>query len=105
MGMCSLGLLCRTGSRAELQRGLASMSFGSRLWLVVLFLCWPPARAQKFKAPDPGPGVVPITGTWQFHTGDDLRWADPKLNDSSWQAITTEEPWDAQGHAGRTGYA
>lgn len=53
--------------------------FGSALYTVLLFLCCLRAGAQTSKAPDPGPGVVPITGTWQFHTGDDLAWANPAL--------------------------
>lgn len=63
------------------------------------------AWAQTFTAPDPGPGVVPITGTWQFHEGDDLAWARPGFDDSGWQAISANEPWSVQGHPDYTGYA
>ena len=86
------GWLCR-GSRTGL------------LWALLLAVCCGYARAQTFKAPDPGPGVVPITGTWQFHTGDDLAWANPGYDDAGWQAITANNPWGAQGHPGYTGYA
>ena len=103
--MCSPGFLCCLGPWARCQRGLARVCSGFVLWLVALSVCWLPAGAQTFKAPDPGPGVVPITGTWQFHTGDDLAWANPAFNDSGWQAITADEPWGAQGHPSYTGYA
>ena len=103
--MCSPGFLCCLGPWARCQRGLARVCSGFVLWLVALSVCWLPAGAQTFKAPDPGPGVVPITGTWQFHTGDDLAWANPAFNDSGWEAITTDQPWGAQGHPGYTGYA
>ncbi|GAA3758297.1 PP2C family protein-serine/threonine phosphatase [Terriglobus aquaticus] len=75
------------------------------LWLFLAAVMCVGARAQTFKIADPGPGVVPIKGTWQFHTGDDPSWANPAFNDSGWQAITSEEPWGAQGHPGYTGYA
>jgi hypothetical protein len=63
------------------------------------------ACGQTFTTPNPGPGMVPITGTWQFHTGDDLAWANPAYDDSGWQAIRGDEGWGAQGHPGYTGYA
>ena len=103
--MCSPGFLYRSGPWARCQRGLTRLCSGFVLWLIVLCVCSLPAGAQTFTAPDPGPGAVPITGTWQFHTGDDLAWANPAFNDADWQAITADEPWGAQRHPGYTGYA
>ncbi len=62
-----------------------------------------------------------LDGAWRFHTGDDLRWADPDTDDSSWETIDlTAAPgshdgdvglpdyvggWMAHGHPGYSGYA
>jgi hypothetical protein len=62
-----------------------------------------------------------LDGPWQFHTGDDPRWADVTLDDHDWEAIDmTALPgshdgdvglpdyvsgWMAHGHTGYTGYA
>lgn len=63
------------------------------------------ARAETFTAPPLGPPSVPITGTWQFHTGDDLAWANPGFDDSGWQPLQADQPWGAQGHPGYRGFA
>jgi hypothetical protein len=52
-----------------------------------------------------GQGQVRLNGFWQFHTGDDLRWASPSFDDSRWEPITASESWGNQGHAGYTGFA
>ncbi len=31
-----------------------------------------------------GHSAVELTGPWKFHTGDDMRWADPNFDDSGW---------------------
>lgn len=62
-----------------------------------------------------------LDGPWKFHIGDDPRWADAKLDDSSWETIDLSAPatshdgdvglpnyiagWMAHGHAGYQGYA
>jgi hypothetical protein len=48
---------------------------------------------------------VPINGTWQFHVGDDLRWAQPNLDDSGWESIRADDPWGAQNHPSYAGFA
>ena len=35
---------------------------------------------------------TPLAGVWKQKTGDDLRWADPALDDSSWTSITMPRP-------------
>jgi hypothetical protein len=75
------------------------------LWMVLIALSCPRGRAETFKAPDPGRGGMAITGRWQFHTGDNLAWANPAFDDSGWQAISGDRPWGAQGHPGYRGYA
>ena len=68
-----------------------------------------------------GRAVVPLTGPWKFHVGDDPRWADPNFDDTSWENVDLTPPpgahdddvglsgyvpgWGARGHAGYSGYA
>jgi hypothetical protein len=52
-----------------------------------------------------GQGQVKLNGFWQFHTGDDLRWASPSFDDSGWEPINASDSWGNQGHAGYTGFA
>jgi signal transduction histidine kinase/DNA-binding response OmpR family regulator/HPt (histidine-containing phosphotransfer) domain-containing protein len=52
-----------------------------------------------------GRGAVPVDGPWQFHLGDDLRWADPGYDDSTWEQIKADNTWGAEGHPGYTGFA
>ena len=103
--MCSAGLFLPSCPRWSLNGGVHRRIRVQLVCAFLLAVCFLGARAQTFKAPDPGPGAVPITGTWQFHTGDDLAWANPAYNDAGWQPITADEPWGAQGHPGYTGYA
>ena len=63
------------------------------------------ARADTFKAHDPGTGSVAISGLWQFHTSDDMAWANPALDDSQWEKIRGDDTWGAQTHPGHTGFA
>jgi len=62
-----------------------------------------------------------LDGPWKFHTGDDLRWADPGFDDSSWEGMDLGAPpdandgdvgitpytagWGAKGHPDYHGYA
>jgi hypothetical protein len=52
-----------------------------------------------------GRGAVPIDGEWQFHLGDDMRWAAPAYDDSAWQRITADKSWGAQTNPSYTGFA
>jgi len=68
-----------------------------------------------------GRAVVPLTGPWKFHVGDDTHWAEPNFDDSSWENVDLTPPpgahdddvglsgfvpgWGARGHAGYAGYA
>ncbi len=49
-----------------------------------------------------GKGAVPLDGAWQFHTGDDLNWAKPEVDDAGghngWEQLTADAPWGAQSH-------
>jgi Stage II sporulation protein E (SpoIIE) len=56
-----------------------------------------------------GKGTVDLSGPWRFHIGDDLRWADPNINDTpgenGWETILADRPWGAQTHYAYTGFA
>jgi serine phosphatase RsbU (regulator of sigma subunit) len=55
-----------------------------------------------------GKGYVELGGPWQFHLGDDPRWAEPEIDDRAgqggWETIRADRPWGAQGHYAQTGY-
>jgi hypothetical protein len=56
-----------------------------------------------------GKGTVDLSGPWRFHIGDDLRWADPSINDTpgegGWETILPDRPWGAQSHYAYAGFA
>ena len=60
--------------------------------LMMLFLAFA-AHAQGTSSGDPatritlGQSIVPLTGPWKFHVGDDPRWADPHFDDSQWETV------------------
>jgi hypothetical protein len=51
-----------------------------------------------------GKGTIPLNNSWAFHTGDDLAWASPTVDDSGWQPIQVGRAWEGQGHPGYTGF-
>jgi hypothetical protein len=68
-----------------------------------------------------GNEAVELFGPWKFHTGDDLRWAQPDFDDSGWATMDMTPPpgtadatlgssgyipgWTDRGYAGYSGYA
>jgi hypothetical protein len=56
-----------------------------------------------------GKGTVDLSEPWRFHIGDDLRWAEPGIDDtpgqSGWETILPDRPWGAQSHYAYTGFA
>ncbi len=48
--------------------------------------------------------AVELRGNWRMQAGDDLRWADPKFDDSSWRVVTNEKSWDDLGLQGIRGF-
>ena len=75
----------------------------------LLLVCLPVltvhAHADTFKTRDPGAGSVDVSGLWQFHTSDDMAWANPSYDDSGWEQIRGDDTWGAQTHPGHTGFA
>ena len=58
-----------------------------------------------------GDSAVDLTGPWKFRTGDDMAWAQPDLEDSTWGLMDLTPKrrgvpgWTAQGFPGYAGYA
>jgi hypothetical protein len=82
---------------------------GLRLPLLLTLLCLAiPLRGQDsiaFKTQDPGKGFVEVGGLWHFHTGDDLAWAQPGYDDSSWEQLRGDTTWGSQTHPAYAGFA
>jgi phosphoserine phosphatase RsbU/P len=83
-------------------------------WLAVACLCVLPLTAQQSvpAGGTPGSGLVPsnravtiLDNQWRFHTGDDLRWADPNFNDSDWPIVNLSTPLVEQGIDSYSGWA
>ena len=51
----------------------------------------PPERSGAFSAVGIGTGTRPITGMWQFHTGDDPAWAQPGFDDHGWERLPADQ--------------
>jgi hypothetical protein len=72
-------------------------------------------RLQAERTPDPAPNTLiiqglgdataPLGGLWQFHLGDDPSFANPALNDSTWENLRVDQTWGVQTHPGYTGFA
>ncbi len=74
-------------------------------------------------APPPGPSKIKLgdsaanlDGLWKFHTGDNMDWAKPDFDDSSWGTMDLTAPggsgtsdyipgWTSMGYRGYAGYA
>jgi len=68
-----------------------------------------------------GHSLVPLYGPWKFHIGDNPQWANPNVDDSTWETVDLApktgsiDPnaglqgfvpgWTAKGHPGYSGYA
>ena len=50
-------------------------------------------------------GVIQLDGPWRFQMGDDPRWSDPGLDDSSWPAVVLGKSLAEQGFESYAGYA
>ncbi len=64
-----------------------------------------PAEARVHEIEGIGKGAVPLQGAWQFHVGDDPRWASPEFDESKWSSITAEQNWGSQGYYSYFGFA
>jgi hypothetical protein len=68
-----------------------------------------PSHASMARAPlvveGLGRNTIALDGPWQFHLGDDPAWASPALDDSRWEPIRVDRPWEGQGYRNDTGFA
>jgi len=64
-----------------------------------------PAPAQTLNVRNPGTGSISLDKDWRLHLGDDMQWAEPALDDSSWEPIRVDQPWGQQSHPSYTGFA
>jgi hypothetical protein len=71
--------------------------------LIVFALIVPPfsgnLRAQDLRT------LLNLRGKWKFELGDNMKWADPKFNDSKWDEVRVPRPWEDEGYPGYDGYA
>jgi len=65
----------------------------------------PRSRPEPLSLTGLGRATLRVDGEWRFHTGDDLKWAQPELDDSGWQPIRVGQDWETQGHPDYTGFA
>jgi hypothetical protein len=49
-------------------------------------------------------GITVLDGQWRFQAGDDLRWADPAFDDSSWPMVSLSSTLSEQGIDTYSGY-
>lgn len=62
------------------------------------------ASVQTMRIPI-GQATHLLTGPWRFHLGDDMRWANPKFEDSQWETVDlTPAPGAHDGDVGLTDY-
>jgi hypothetical protein len=86
-------------------RGISTPCLRFCQLLVWLFVLSAAAPAEGLRVQNPGTGSIPITGSWQFHLGDDTAWANPAFDDSGWEQLRGDDTWGAQQHPGYTGFA
>jgi len=61
--------------------------------------------AQNFDLAAHGQQIIALDQFMRFHPGDDIAWANPAFDDSSWPLIRGNETWYAQGYPKLTGFA
>ncbi|MEM9327888.1 MAG: beta galactosidase jelly roll domain-containing protein [Bacteroidota bacterium] len=49
--------------------------------------------------------LINLRGVWKFTIGDNMDWADPNYDDSSWEEIYVPSAWEDEGFNGYDGYA
>ena len=64
-----------------------------------------PACAQVFNMDHDRVPMAPLDGLMRFHTGDDPRWSEPGIDDSSWPLISSGKDWSEQGYKNYGGFA
>jgi hypothetical protein len=83
----------------------ARLGILAALLAVGALVCASHAHSQTFNLENDRVQMAELHGLWRFHTGDDLRWADPGFDDSSWNLLRSNEDWSQQGYANYGGFA
>jgi hypothetical protein len=87
-------------------RKLGALLLGVVLACAVSAAC---SAAETPRKADHTDQFVTLQEPWQFHLGDDLRWAQPETPDTAgadgWEQIAPDATWGAQGHPSYIGYA
>jgi Stage II sporulation protein E (SpoIIE) len=89
---------------------LARVSRWAGAFIALVGLCAGISGAEPITA---GPAVtvrlgdrpVALAGPWQFHLGDDKKWADPQFRDADWERLSANQTWARQGYFDYTGFA
>jgi len=81
----------------------------NRTWRFLLWLVIAAAGSLQAQTYDLTADRMPVTylsGFWRFHTGDDLRWAEPEFDDSQWSMLRSDKLWSvAPGYERYSGVA
>jgi hypothetical protein len=67
--------------------------------------CAREALAQRFDLDASRLPITRVDSAWRFHLGDDPKWAQPGLDDSSWSILHPGEDWTKQGYPAKTEFA
>lgn len=94
----------------EPTKAYSSLMHWRRYWILFLlsFLLAGSLASRAFETPaliaNLGTSETPLAGPWQFHIGDNQAWAAPEYPDADWEQLTTDKPWDDQGHRDYDGF-
>jgi Stage II sporulation protein E (SpoIIE) len=83
----------------------ARLGLAAVLFAVGALLCASQGRGQTFNLENDRVQMAELRGLWRFQTGDDMRWADPGFDDSSWKQLRSDTDWSQQGYADYGGFA
>jgi len=72
--------------------------YNVKIILLLMFIC-----GSVF--PQSWDRLVNLRGGWKFSIGDDIKWANPKFDDKSWEVIKVPSSWEEEGFHGYNGYA
>jgi hypothetical protein len=99
--MAAISLFCRPGPL------VVEVDMRLHIPVIVLLLVSAPACAfgQVADLSRDRISITELTMAWRFHTGDDIRWADPDFDDSSWSLLKPTESWADQGYKNYSGMA
>jgi hypothetical protein len=81
------------------------LAISAALLAVGALVCESHGHSQTFNLENDRVQMAELQGLWRFQIGDDMRWADPGFDDSSWKLLHSNEDWSQQGYANYGGFA